>query len=379
MFNSGILNTIVLLGSIQGMILACLLFYSKVNRQANRLLAWIVFLIALACLNIYWIHQDAYDSTVALRVLSALVPLIIVMPLGPLVYFYVKSNLDPAFKLTRKHRIFFYPVILDIVPQLTALIFIIGILTGIAHSNDNPSLGNFIDTYNVYADLPRWISLTLYCLLSLRMLAAARAGDVGLGKSAGASLKWLQQFIYVLLVFQSIWLLHLIPYLIPRYSNRLLDWGDWYPLYIPLVIIVYWLGIKGYLLARDPLVTDKKKGAPLPETAVTQAIALLKKAMEEDRLFLDPNLSLSALAEHTGLAPKTISAVLNGPLSKSFSEFINEYRITEIKERLLQSGSKNITIAGLAYECGFNSQPTFQRAFKSLNGVTPREFLLKNS
>ena len=99
--------------------------------------------------------------------------------------------------------------------------------------------------------------------------------------------------------------------------------------------------------------------------------------MEQNKLYHDPALNLSALAKHTGVPPKTISAVLNQHLNKSFNEFINEYRIREIKERLLQPGNKNLTIAGLAYECGFNSQPTFQRAFKAFVGVSPKEFMSK--
>jgi AraC-like DNA-binding protein len=84
------------------------------------------------------------------------------------------------------------------------------------------------------------------------------------------------------------------------------------------------------------------------------------------------------LSTHTGIPAKTISAVLNQHLNKSFNEFINSYRIAAIKSRLLSSNNKNLTIAGLAYECGFNSQPTFQRAFKNIQGESPSEFLLKN-
>jgi len=41
--------------------------------------------------------------------------------------------------------------------------------------------------------------------------------------------------------------------------------------------------------------------------------------------------------------------------------------------------NSNLTIAGIAYDCGFNSQPTFHRAFKSITGITPKEYLQKNS
>jgi AraC-like DNA-binding protein len=46
---------------------------------------------------------------------------------------------------------------------------------------------------------------------------------------------------------------------------------------------------------------------------------------------------------------------------------------------LLRPESRSLTIAGLAYECGFNSLPTFQRAFKAMLGYSPKEFLSKNA
>jgi len=78
------------------------------------------------------------------------------------------------------------------------------------------------------------------------------------------------------------------------------------------------------------------------------------------------------------IAQKNISAVLNQHLHKSFNEFVNEYRVHAIKERLLKGETHHFTIAGIAYEEGFNSLPTFQRAFKSILGQTPKEFLSNN-
>jgi AraC-like DNA-binding protein len=367
MFNSGLLNTIVLLGSIQGFILTGLLIFSKKGKPANRFLAVLIFLMALTCLNLYLIHQSWYDSTRTLRMISAMVPMIVVMPLGPLIYFYVRSNLEHDFTFTRKYRAHFYPVLIDLLPKMIAWIYFAGMSFAVIRKN-GPAWGHFIDSYDMYQDIPRWISLSLYLFISARYLSAA-------GSSTPRS-RWLLSFIRVFLVFQCIWLLHLIPYLIPRYSNALLDWGDWYPLYIPIAVIIYWLGIKGYLLSRDNGGPPPRK-AELPETAIREALAHLKKAMEEDRVYLNTDLNLTVLSGHTGLSPKILSAVLNQYLNKNFNEFVNEYRIKELKKRLSSHEGENLTIAGLAYECGFNSQSTFQRAFKTVLGVTPKEYLAK--
>lgn len=368
------LNTIILLGAVQGFIMSGLLFFSRKQRQSNRLLAALIFLISLACFNLYGNSKNWFDSDI-LRFLADLIPLVIVMPFGPLMYFYVQSILDPGFKITRKQRLHFLPVIIDLVPSLTIIIFIIGIMARLVKNNPGP-WGGFIDSYNVYADIPRWASITFYLWLSARYFSAIKAKSKINANELPANFKWLQQFIRVFLVFQCIWLLYLIPYVIPKYSNALVDTLDWYPIYIPMAIIIYWLGIKGYITANTS--STVKKAANIQSTlspaAIQQAVASLEKAMAEDKLYLNPGLNLDMVAQQTGLTPKTISAVLNQHLNKSFNEYINGYRVEAFKEKVLLPHMDNLTIAGIAYECGFNSQATFQRTFKQITGMSPTEF-----
>jgi AraC-like DNA-binding protein len=149
---------------------------------------------------------------------------------------------------------------------------------------------------------------------------------------------------------------------------------------VPLAVLIYWLGIKGYIMSQREFPVKKESAGQnlLTAAEVEQITAALKNAMETDKLYLNPTLTVSLVAEHTGMAPRNLSAVLNQHMNKSFNEYVNGYRIQEIQRRLLQPESKELTIAGLAYECGFNSQPTFQRAFKAITGQSPREYLLKN-
>jgi AraC-like DNA-binding protein len=365
------LNTIILLGAIQGFIISSLLFFSKKNKQSNRLLSALILLIALASFNLYANYANWFNSNI-LTFISNFVPLVVVMPVGPLLYFYIQSSLDSNFKVTKKLRFHLYPVIIDLIPQLTALIYIIGLLCGIFKNHPQP-WGNFIDTYNVYADIPRWMSVSYYVWMSAKYLSSFKQKHHGALNGQTNNFKWLQQFIRVFTAFQVIWFLYLIPYVIPRYTDVMLNTFDWYPLYIPLAIIIYWLGIKGYIVSQTET-SPIKKAQSVNSTLPAETIALLKKSMIDDKLFLNPNLNLNILSEQTSIPQKTISFVLNQNLKKSFSEFVNEYRIEAFKEKILQPETDNLTIAGIAVECGFSSQATFQRIFKQSTGVSPSEF-----
>ena len=96
--------------------------------------------------------------------------------------------------------------------------------------------------------------------------------------------------------------------------------------------------------------------------------------MEVDQLYKRTPLKLNHLVVHTGIPQKEISMILNQSLHKSFNEFVNEFRIKEVKKMLADAKYDHLTISAIALESGFNSQATFQRAFKNLNQETPKQY-----
>lgn len=360
------LRTIILLGVLQGFIVSYLLYFVAKGKTSNKLLAVFIALLSLASFCLYSSYCDWYGNHL-LRFISELVPLIIVMPCGPLLYFYIRSFLDSGFTITKQRKWQFVTVVIDFVPAVIAQIFVIGVLLNVIPNKPAP-WANVIDTYNVYSDIPRWLSLAWYVFLSIRYLKQYQEKN---GKSPG--LAWLKQMTSLMLVFLGIWFLFLVPYIIPEYSNRLLDILDWYPIYLPMTILIYWFGIKGLIISYQET-GEKRPVNNLPIEQAEDLLLQLKKSMEQERLYLDTELNLTGLAKHLGIPPKQLSAVLNQHLHKNFNEFVNEYRVELFKEKWLNGESGAYTITGIAYDCGFSSQATFQRVFKQVTGVSPTEF-----
>jgi len=362
------LNIIVLLGTVQGVIMAVLLFRLKIHRQPNKLLAWMILLISLACLNIYLLETVEGTSSFFWNFLEAVFPWVVIMPIGPLMYFYVKSMLVPNFKLTKKHRIHFYTVILDLIPSFVILGYVAGGYFGFISAESTFDLGMFIDTYEAYVDIPRWLSLVLYLWFSFQLISQ----HTNTNKQED-SIRWVRHFVLGFTVFSGIWFVHLILYLIPASSNILLSSVGWYPVYIPLIVLLYWLGINGYIISFK---TYKKtpKSQEISADVVKETISKLEKAMKEEKLFLNPSLKLSDVVQQLDIPQKIISSVLNQHIHKTFNEYVNTYRVEAFKSRLLAENDANLTITGIAFECGFNSQATFQRVFKSITNQSPSEF-----
>ncbi|APX10392.1 helix-turn-helix domain-containing protein [Tateyamaria omphalii] len=96
----------------------------------------------------------------------------------------------------------------------------------------------------------------------------------------------------------------------------------------------------------------------------------LTAAMADDLLHRDANLSLTKLAQHIGSSPNYVSQTLNEHLEQPFFDFVNQWRIKEA-EQLLVNGDE--TILAIAYEVGFNSRSAFYTAFKKHTGYTPTQ------
>lgn len=108
-----------------------------------------------------------------------------------------------------------------------------------------------------------------------------------------------------------------------------------------------------------------------PEEASIIA-AQLQQFFQAQEPYKNPDLKLSEVAEAIGVAPAYLSQYLNDNLQKSFSTFINAYRV-DAAEKMLQA-NKILTLAAIGNECGFKSNSSFYSAFKKFKGITPGQF-----
>lgn len=82
-------------------------------------------------------------------------------------------------------------------------------------------------------------------------------------------------------------------------------------------------------------------------------------------------LRLEDVASLVNLTPPSFSRLFKVRTNKPFSRFLNEVRISKACERLID-GRENVS--EIAFHCGFNQLSNFNRQFKAIKGVTPREF-----
>jgi AraC-like DNA-binding protein len=110
-----------------------------------------------------------------------------------------------------------------------------------------------------------------------------------------------------------------------------------------------------------------------PEQA--QAIARrIEQLFESERPYLDPELALTTLAERLDVPSHNVSQVLNEYFSKSFYDFVNGYRVEELKRRMRDPQHSSDKLLSLAIDCGFSTKSTLNANFRKHAGMTPREY-----
>jgi PAS domain S-box-containing protein len=121
---------------------------------------------------------------------------------------------------------------------------------------------------------------------------------------------------------------------------------------------------------------SKYRSSSLKGVEEVKLYAQLRAIMEREQKYLDPNLTLKAIADLLGTNTKYLSQVVNNQAGCNFQQFINAYRIEEAKGKIISEDYNNLTLYGIALYCGFKNKSTFYKVFKEFLNMTPREFLL---
>lgn len=111
---------------------------------------------------------------------------------------------------------------------------------------------------------------------------------------------------------------------------------------------------------------------PDPDEAV---LARLRAVMQDERPYLDPELTFAAFVARVGVPEAALRRVINHRLGHGhFRNFVNEYRVAEARRRLRDPASAGDKILAIALDSGFSSLASFNRAFKQATGCAPSEY-----
>ena len=223
----------------------------------------------------------------------------------------------------------------------------------------------------------------IYLFFSLRKLRKHRKHLEDITASPeDFRLHWL---LYFLLCFGVLMLFWLAEIFVPHFTHE----GGWQTLlyFLAVYVLAFFAmrqkevfpfsqknaqEVKAFW-AEDDLSTTAKRSLLSEERLIQMKSSLLEK-MKTQKPYLDPDLTLPALAGQMNWSLNELSELVNTGFGENFNQFINRYRVEESKRLLASEKYDHLSMVGIAYEAGFNSKTAFNMAFKKMTGGSPTEF-----
>lgn len=330
-------------GLLHGFGLAMYLcFFKRKKSLANFILGLILVMMAFRI-----------GKSVLLNFGNHLEPMFIVIGLaflliiGPLLRWYVLAMTQPKFKLSSKQA-------LELIP------FFLVIVMSFFTPSDWQDISNSSIVVFGSILISIYVHFELYIFLAARRVQKVKKAFKHklLTKFQQSVLTWLRIVIIGCMAIWVSYFLNIIENTVPYIIGPIL-----------YTIVVYFLSFKAFQLK----ITDID-GDVFEANDDTELFDAISKLVTKEKLFLQPDISLSGLAKILGKTTQKTSEIINQYAQHNFNDYINFFRIQEAKKMLQSDSHKNYTISSIAFDVGFNSLSSFNSAFKKFEGITPSSY-----
>ena len=393
-FDYGALTVWLLVGFLQGMTVAVLLFrrYYLEERLSDLFLALLLLFSAFHIAHYMLAYGGWYDTHDAYSSFMFYFPFHNFLIIAPLIYFYFRSLTNFEFKFERKH---FPHFILGGINLLLYLVIYFGEYV-IGHMIMDQELPLHYHTKGIWADINQgpiqtvvsvlaflvsvyYLSQTLKAYSAYRKYIKNNFSDID-----PIRFRWVRNLLYFVFIGMIFyWIIDLVDTFIVSLTYR----QYWFS-YLGFSIMIYFLGIFGYanrtsLPIQRKLQFEPEKKTVEEEKEEEEQIDLnpqktnIKNLVEGEELYLNPDITLVELAERLKMGSHELSKILNVGFEKNFNDFINSYRVMAVQEKIKNKETEQFTMLSLAMDAGFNSKATFNRAFKKFAGMSPTEYQRK--
>lgn len=362
--NYNFFNTLIFSGIIYGLIFSIFMFVNiKFTSLPRNFLIATILCLTLSNLQ-YWLIDVGFREKYNVpKIIYIQFELLIV----PFFYLFIQSYLQK--RVTNK------------LVSLTLLPFLLGMTYQFfAYSHELPR--PLLRKYNLIAEIATiTYSLLLISLIFFEIHKYEKSNTKIDFKRIGISTKWLKYSIYAAILIFAFWILSTQVF----YAEDEKKLKVYYPLWISISIIIYWMGNKGIIelriyherkTIRKRYSSSNNKNREAKKVASKGDILFQQflSDLQEERLYLNPNLSLDQLSQKYHVSTGYMSQVISKYSEVGLTELVNKLRIQEAQKMLLDSSFDNYTIESIALESGFSTKTNFYKVFKKRNGITPNQY-----
>jgi AraC-like DNA-binding protein len=358
----GTLSILILLGAINALGLAVLISRTRANREANRLLACLLVLVALR-LCIYVLgFAGVYDRHPDLTFL----PLDLSAGFAPLLWLYVRALTG---RLPAHGWAHLLPAAAQFAYQLACFMLPADIKW------------NWYTTGHLHLVEP-WAMAAILCAAGGYVIACwqdqasyQRWLDARFTDRESWRLAWLRTMVaaFALLLVAAagvgVWNLLVRP----------IDYLGRTPVMFAFCLLAYVLGLLGWRHGGQvyPRQVEVAGDPPEARTDYGALAAGFTQRIEAEGWWREEGLTLGEVARRLGTSERSLSRVLNDGAGRTFNASINAMRVRAVQAALARPGEARDLLA-LALDHGFASKASFNRAFREVAGTTPTEWRRNN-
>ncbi len=337
-FNVDFLTLLAFLGTFQGILFA-VVFWLKNKNIANKLFSLLLLATSIRIAKNIFVHLQQLNpgmfQSMEFWRMAVYAGISHQFAIGPLLFLYFQSKLESKFGWKKSYYLHFIPYFI--------LIFITPFISW-----------NFWKYGGLWMS---YLSILSYFLLTIRTYV--KNND----KVDQGTIIWLRGLLIGIAI------------LLFAYSPALFHYIGYVGGAILYAIIVL---VSGYfiLINKEALsiFRTKYETSSLKKEKVEEIKNAVEAEMESSQPFLNPELTLQVLAASINVPAHHLSRVINQEFKMSFADYVNSFRLKEAERRLLDPRNDHLKISALAFECGFNSVPTFNTLFKKTHRKTPSQF-----
>jgi AraC-like DNA-binding protein len=267
--------------------------------------------------------------------------LAVLLTIGPSIWFYTNylSKPNTPFK---QHRI-----LIHYIPAFLSILFCWAI------PNNGSTIAQLFYSFLI-------LHMAVYTIASVMWLSR-ESKNQAINESIK---KWLYNFLGVTLFMIVIYFM---------ISNNIIPYYLGTAFLFSVVIIFF-----GIWALKNPILfkinKEKYSNSTLDYEKSLEYINQLDGLMKDEKLFLNPELTITHTSARLGINTKLVSQAINQVYKKNYSNYIADYRVEEAKRLLNSSEYANYKISAIAYDSGFNSISSFNSTFKKLTQITAIEY-----
>lgn len=371
------INILMLFGAIQGLVIVSILFLKKENNKKARFyLSLILFGLSM---NLFYYFFYLVGLTKTIPILK-----LVYLPWSLLAsisfYLYIVFISPFQKKLTSLNKLGFVPFV------LFSIVLVIVLWYNYFSLSENQINLSFVNLLFISEEYFGVLFSLFMGYLSFKKLNEI---EIELQEQFSnynkAKLEFHKRLIIAVFLFCVIWVIALIYGQIYNTASISLYYSIW----LFMAFIIHWIAWTGFMKDEALLpvfknkiinntiskkITQHNNGKLILDKNSNHYKALIA-LFEEEKMFLEPDLSLEIVSNKIGISKSYLSALINQTTNKNFYHFVNSYRTAYLISLFKNNKNKEFTILSLAYESGFNSKSTFQSFFKKNTGKTPTEFI----